>query len=190
MGAFSDKLKAQDEIKRVRQELVVLEDRLKEEAILRENFSKDKFVLESQLKEAQDNIVKLTSLFEKEKFESRQRIFYLIKEIKLLSKENIQIKDARARLEEKLSLSEELNIRYSERLHSLSELKKAIREVKIEARQKKRGKIFFWEPSVKKSKLERGRAFSLSDGNRGYIVKDGAVTYKPRLKIEVKPADD
>lgn len=62
------------------------------------------------------------------------------------------------------------------RLGSIKELKKAIRELKKQMRKVK-------TQLPKKSENE-----NLSEGNRGYIIKDGLPTYPQKVKIEVTPA--
>ncbi len=70
------------------------------------------------------------------------------------------------------------------RLHSLKELKKAIREIKLERRQEKVQKTL-----VKKQQQKEIDAQKLAQGNCGYLIKDGQSLYPPKVKIEVSPAD-
>lgn len=70
------------------------------------------------------------------------------------------------------------------RLHSLKELKKAIRQVKIEMYNERQ------QQSLAKRQLRKEiDATKLLTGNRGLLCKDGKSTYKPIVKIEVHPGD-
>ena len=70
------------------------------------------------------------------------------------------------------------------RFHSLKELKKAIRQVKIEMRDERR------QQSLAKRQLQKEvNVTNLIMGNRGLLCKDGKSTYKPTVKIEVHQAD-
>ncbi len=62
------------------------------------------------------------------------------------------------------------------RLSSIKELKKAIREIKIQMRQTK-------VAVLKKADMDK-----LLDGNRGFLIRDGKSTYPSKIRIEVSPA--
>lgn len=66
---------------------------------------------------------------------------------------------------------------FKRRLSSISELKKAIRELKRQMHQVSREIKRKTRPQTKK----------IIEGNRGFLIKDGKSTYIPRVKIEVKP---
>jgi len=70
------------------------------------------------------------------------------------------------------------------RIHSLSELKKAIRQVKIEIRGdriKQRKEQIRQQEEM--DKLETAR------GNRGFFTKNGEYFYKPKVNVDVRPAN-
>jgi chromosome segregation ATPase len=62
------------------------------------------------------------------------------------------------------------------RLSSLVEPKKAIRELKKQARK------------VNTEIKHKARLKEITDGNRGFLIKDGKSTYAAKIKIEVMPA--
>ncbi len=62
------------------------------------------------------------------------------------------------------------------RLSSLSELKKAIKELRTKMRH----------AHVAMNKLEQTDRAVIA-GNRGYLLKDGKLTSRPRIRIEVEP---
>jgi len=72
--------------------------------------------------------------------------------------------------------------RLEARLNSLKELKKAIKEVKVEYRQQKAQQYI-----TKKEHQKEIDAQKLTQGNRGFLIKDGQLLSLPKVKIEVNP---
>ena len=106
----------------------------------------------------------------------QKHIFSLIREIKHWRKENAQLKDGHQVLTEKNMLLEQENAQLNARFHSLTELKKAIREQKVKMRQSSaRWRVM---PLTQDDSL---------NGNLGYLIKDGASTVNTRVTIEVTP---
>ncbi len=68
------------------------------------------------------------------------------------------------------------------RLHSLKELRQAVGEIKQEMWQERYRQIL-----VKKEMQKQIDAYKLAEGNRGFLLKDSKPTYKPAVKIEVRP---
>jgi len=68
------------------------------------------------------------------------------------------------------------------RLHSLRELKQAIGQVKQEMWQERYRQLL-----AKKEMQKEIDACKLAEGNRGFLLKDSKPTYKPTVKIEVRP---
>jgi septal ring factor EnvC (AmiA/AmiB activator) len=69
------------------------------------------------------------------------------------------------------------------RLHSLEELKKAIKQVKLEHHRER-----VQESLIKKQHQKEIDAQKLTQGNCGYLIKNGQSLYPPKVKIEVSPA--
>jgi chromosome segregation ATPase len=113
-----------------------------------------------------------------------KKIFLLRDRNAALSSSNATLIIARQGLEHKIiTLQEEKRI-VEARIHSLSELKKAIRQVKIEMR----------EDRIKQRK-ERIRQQEETDkwetarGNQGFLTKNGEHLYKPKVNVDVRPAN-
>ncbi len=93
-----------------------------------------------------------------------------------LAKDVAMLNQAKAALESQVAEITRERQRLEERLHSLAELRKAIREVKTEEHQKK----------VEQLEAEDQKA--LEEGNRGYLVFQQQSTLGSRVKIQVLPA--
>ncbi|MCX5702192.1 MAG: hypothetical protein NTW64_04350 [Candidatus Omnitrophica bacterium] len=112
-----------------------------------------------QLQGAQEELLKV-----KTELENTQNELNIVNEkLSGVEKENQALIGEKNRLEAKL--------------HSLKELKEAIRQVKLEDYQQK----------VEQQK--EIDAQGLAGGNRGFLIKDGQSQYRPSIKIEVKPAN-
>jgi len=96
-------------------------------------------------------------------------------QVSLLKTENKVLKEQSDNLKLQLAGVTQEKDALQAKLSSLSELKSAIRELKRQMRQV--------TPGIKKIAQD-----SLSEGNRGYIIKDGKPTYPAKVKIEVTPA--
>lgn len=68
------------------------------------------------------------------------------------------------------------------KLHSLKELKEAIRGVKREMWQERYQQILAEKEIQKEIDTKK-----LAEGNRGFLLKEGKPTYKPVVRIEVRP---
>lgn len=101
-----------------------------------------------------------------------------------LSGSNAALIIARQGLEHKIvALQEEKRI-VEARIHSLSELKKAIRQVKVEMRGDRIKQHKEWiRQQEEMDKLETAR------GNRGFLTKNGEYFYKPKVNVDVRPAN-
>lgn len=134
---------------------------------------KEKEELHGKLRETQEKLVKTEESLQ----EARNNLRSVTKKMTILGNNNLELKQAKNEIEKKLSLLNQEKQAIEARLHSLSELKKATHEVKIEIRQKKIET--FKENDSKK----------LAEGNRGFLVRDKKVYFKPKVNIEVRPAD-
>ena len=162
---------------------------LKQEKELVENMEGERSLLVNNLQEAEGRISQLDLKYT----QAREHIFSLTKELQDLEKENSGFLEEKARWEEKSSVLEEQNDRLNRRLHSIPELKKAMKELKIEMRKSRLKLVSTLKP------LKRPE---ITEGNSGFIFRDGMPTHKPegsgwasdspshrtRLKIKVEPA--
>lgn len=131
--------------------------------------------------ELEENRVQL-----KQEQEARQLLELELRAAKdQLQKVIAELKD----ISSKLSNSEKNNLALLEekqkleaKLHSLKELKEAIRQVKAEYRREKAQQYL-----AKKESQKEIDAQKLAQGNRGFLVRDGQSTHQPKVKIEVEP---
>jgi chromosome segregation ATPase len=102
----------------------------------------------------------------------------LSSKVGLLKSENIALIKQRNKLSSQVTQISQENDSLKAKLNSISELKKAIRELK-----KKKTKVNVQiSQDTEKTQMPR-----IVEGNRGFIIKDGKFTYPTRVKIEVTP---
>ncbi|MFH1414095.1 MAG: hypothetical protein ABIG56_04545 [Candidatus Omnitrophota bacterium] len=113
----------------------------------------------------------------------REQLALLTQELATLKEDNLRLREDKEQFKQALLDSVQERKRFEARFNSLSELKKAIRKVKIKIRQEKREQV-----RVKKERQKEIDALELALGNRGFIIIGGrATSYRPTIKIEVKP---
>ena len=114
--------------------------------------------------------------------DSQKQSDLLKEQITNLESSNSQLSKQKQVLEEKMVKLEEEKQVIEARLHSLKELKKAVKEVKIEMREQEVQQYLAREEQQKEMDAQE-----LAIGNRGFTIKGGQSTYKPTIRIEVKP---
>ena len=125
----------------------------------------EKQLLQIELGKTKEQLQKVEA-----ELESTQRELNIVnKKLTGIEKDNLALREEKERLEAKL--------------HSLVELKKAIRQVKLEYHQQK-----VQEYLARRKQQEEIDARELAQGNRGFLVKDGCSIYQPKVIIEVRPA--
>ncbi len=157
----------------VKQQVVVLENEkqnllqsLKKEEANTQKLSQENIGLQATLKENEEKLVKLDTDLKS----AQQTIEQLNSELAALKTEKTRLN---SRLSEVSQEKDDLNVR----LNSVEELKKAIRELRSQMRK------------VKVQIKEKTRpTVDNSEGNRGFVIKDGKSTSSLKVKIEVKPA--
>lgn len=108
---------------------------------------------------------------------AQKTITRLTEQMALSSAENTAIREEKDILALELSQVSQERDMLKMRLKSLPELKKAIKEVKLQIRNAR----------LMMKEIARKRRFV--EGNRGYLIKDGKSTYpSAKIKIEVMPA--
>lgn len=115
---------------------------------------------------------------------ANSKLAFVNRKILSLKDGNHELAIEKQGLEYKIVLLQEEKRTMEARLHSLSELKKAIRQVKIEMRDnrisqrreyiRQQKEIDKWETAL---------------GNRGFLTKDGQDYYKPKVNVKVRPAN-
>lgn len=156
----------------MKQQVVVLENEkqnllqsLKKETELAQKFDQENTGLKANLKESEDKLSKLDT-----DFKAAQKI------IEQLNSELAALKNEKTNLNTKLSEVSQEKENLNVRLSSVEELKKAIRELRIQVRK------------VKVEIKKKTKVTDDSEGNRGFVIKDGKPTSSAKVKIDVKPA--
>ena len=96
---------------------------------------------------------------------------------------NAQLEKIKQELDAKIIALEDAKKTIEAKLHSLAELRKMMRQVKIEMHEQAVQRELLREKLQQEIDDQK-----LSNGNRGFVVKDSVSTYKPSIKIEVNPA--
>lgn len=138
-------------------------------------------------KYAQEELASLQILYYKttqELAESHTQINALNEKITFLKSDNEQLNKAKQDLEARVDNLEKEKQAIEAKFHSLRELKGAIRQLKLEMRDQK-----IQQYLVMKEQQKELDAQELAMGNRGFLVKSGQSTYKPVIRIEVKPGN-
>lgn len=166
-GLLQVRARLASELTETKRQQGILEGQLKQDEEHIASLNEEKALLLGSLKETQEKVLKANQ----KNAQNEERIFSLVKELDILQKEKVS-------LEEKITNAAAQNAALNERLHSIPELKKAIRELKIQMRNSR----LSFKPHLKPRQ-------EITEGNAGYIIKDGIPTYRQRIKIEVKPAE-
>ncbi|MDP2920838.1 MAG: hypothetical protein Q8O12_00515 [Candidatus Omnitrophota bacterium] len=114
---------------------------------------------------------------------ARGKLAFVNTKIKAMKNNNSILMNARIGLERKIAILQQERKTMEAKLHSLSELKKAIRQVKLEIRE---DRIRQREES-KRQQREIDK-WETARGNRGFLTKDGEDYYRPKVNVEVRPA--
>ncbi len=151
------------EVARLEGEKQTITLQLQKETDLREKAVSDKQAAETELATTKAKLTQLSKL--------EAQIGPLQKMIDDLQKGNLVLKQDKETMEARLGEITQEKAALEARMHSLDELKRQIKAVKKE----------LWQQKVEKWHQES----IISDGNKGFIVKNGMATYRPKIKIEV-----
>jgi len=112
------------------------------------------------------------------------KLGFVNRKLIVLRGSNAELFKAREVLEGKIMVLEEEKRITEAKLYSLSELKKAIYQVKIEIRD---DRIKQHEERIRQQKeIDK---WETALGNQGFLTKDGEYRYKPKVNVEVRPAN-
>lgn len=162
------------QLKRANQQLRSLGEQLALQKELTTELKQEKSALSGSLQEAEGKIFRL----EEKNAGAQERIVSLLKDIKGLQEKITWSKEEKNQLEEKVSILGERNARLDTKLSSIPELKKAIKELKLQMRK------IHPKPALKIKRYSE----EVFEGNSGYLIKDGVATYRPRFTIKVESA--
>lgn len=168
VSALREKYELLTKVEQIKQEMASLEEEklnllqtLEKEKKLQEQLNDEISMLKDYLRASKARMDKL--------FTDKKQIGELNSLLSLLKTENKALREEKERIaREKENLNAKLN--------SVAELKKAIQEL--------RKQMFKVGIQIKK-KVD---ATQSSEGNRGFVIKDGKPTYSGKIKIEVMPA--
>ncbi|TAN62762.1 hypothetical protein EPN16_00945 [bacterium] len=168
IAVYQAKARLEYELSQVKEHAWFLEGQLKQDEELISGLNEEKRLLADTLKEKESRISQL----EQKNTQSQEHIFSLVNEIEGARKQ-------RDKTMKDLSANQEKLRELQARLQSIPELKKAIKEVRMRTRNRR------LETNHRPAPLGR---ISEAESNLGYLLRNGVSTYKPRVKIEVTPA--
>jgi len=161
-----------DEVASLEGEKQLLSQELGQEKDFKEQLNTENVVLKQSLQASEDKLLKLSSDFVLVQNELEQ----LSSQLAALKEDNFLLKEEKDNLNVQISQVTQERDNFQTRLSSIAELKKAIRDLKRQMRK------------VNVEIEEKIRYNRVTEGNRGFIIKDGKATYPARIKIEVIPA--
>jgi hypothetical protein len=133
-------------------------------------------VLKTSLKENEERINKLEVSFK----DVQNSLEKLSSQNTALTAENIALREQRDNLDLQVYNFSEDNEAMRSKLSSISELKKAIKELK-------KGPGRQMPPNYYDARRPQARVGDESEGNSGFILKEGQPTYSSKARIEVEP---
>lgn len=107
-----------------------------------------------------------------------------LEKLNILETENANLTQIKQELERKIANLENERQVTENRLHSLTELRKLVRRVKVEIHEQN-----IQRNLAKKQQQTETDAQKTLMGNRGFIIKNCKSTYKDTVRIEVKPGN-
>ena len=165
-------LRLNDDVKALEDEKNSLETDLEREKELNNVLNQENTGLKGNLTLSQEKLAQLETDFQS----SRKVIDELNGQFSLVKTENTALRDQIQELELNINQAKVDKEQLQARLSSISELKKAIKELRQAARQVKK---------QTRKRIEEKEKIIL--GNSGFLIKDGKPTLSGKIKIEVEP---
>lgn len=174
MAMLKEKYALQETVSGVKAQLVLLENEkqnllreIEKEKKAQQKLMQQKFTLQEYLKASRNRLNKLFADYA----QVQETAADLSSQMSLLKIENTSLAESKEK-------SSRENENLKAKLSSVSELKKAIRELKSERYKVGR---------ETKKRVWREEA---CDGNRGFLIKEGRPVHPAKVKIEVSPAPE
>lgn len=144
---------------------------LEKEKQFQQKLAQENSGLKDYLKASKKRLTKLFADFG----EAEKTIEQLGAKFSVLEAENTALREQRDKLSTQFIQVIQENDSLKARLSSITELKKAIKQLRRQMREVSR--------EIKKRSQDE-----VIEGNRGFLIKDGKSTYPPKVRIEVIPA--
>ena len=141
---------------------------------------KEKAWLQDELKITRGELVKT----DRNLRTANSKLSFVNKKIMVLKDNNFSLIKTKSDIEHKIALLTEEKRSIEARFHSLTDLKKAIRHVKLEIRG---DKIMQRQERIRQQK--ETDKWETASGNRGFFTKNGDPFYKPKVNVDVRPAN-
>jgi len=141
---------------------------------------KEKVWLQDELKTTKGELIKA----DRDLRTANSKLGFVNKKMLGLKGANNRLIMEKHELEYRITLLQEEKRVTEAKLHSLGELKKAIHYVKLEMRDDRVRRHKEWI-----RQQEEIDEWKTALGNRGFLTKDGVDNYKPKVNIEVRPAN-
>lgn len=176
------KSKIQLELIQTKRQIGFLRGQTREQGLKIKQFAIEKAGLLEELEKADNQIGQLRI----DQSEAEGHIYSLISEIQELEKENARILREKAGLREEIDSMRRENSLMDEKLSSIPKLKQEIRRLIRQGYPAAFNRKEKTETAGKRTETKI-KGPDTQEGNAGFIIKDAVPTYKPRLKIEVRP---
>lgn len=173
--SFKEKYVLLNTLNQIKEQIAALEndkqallEKLGEEKELSAQLDKELSEIKEHLKASKKRITKLFADYG----EAQKTIEDLNSKFSILQSENAALRDEKERLNAQLTQISEENKSLRVKLDSVAELKKRIKEL--------RRRVHRVTATITKAR-------KISEGNQGFLIKNGKSTYPGRAKIEVIP---
>jgi cell division protein FtsB len=145
------------------------------------------WVMFNQWKQTNERLISLEIRYYKtvqDLTDYKNQVDLLNQKTAVLKADNAKLSKEKQELQEKISDLEKEEEIIKAKLHSIKELKQAIRQVRIEMHEQQVHQLL-----IRKEQQKALDAQELAIGNRGFITKNRQSTYKPKIRIEVMPVN-
>jgi chromosome segregation ATPase len=154
-------------------EIIETRAKLKNIQILIAQQKKEKIWIQDELRTTRENLADTSRKLRT----CQDKLYFVKKKISALRGRNTELIMAKKGLERRIDdLRGEKRV-IEAKFRSLRDLKKAIREVKLEIREER----------IRQQK--EADKWETASGNHGFFTKDGEYFYKPKVTVDVRPAN-
>lgn len=177
--SLKDNLSLAKQLNQIKEQAVVLEQEkqnllqsLEKEKAWGKKLENEGYGLKNSLRAKEEKVQDLINDFS----QTQKVIDDLGMQISSLKTENTSLKTEKEQIKADLSRVSQENENFRSKLSSMEELRKAMVELKEQVTK------------VKKEVRQKINIEKLSEGNRGFVIRDGKPTFSAKVRIEVNPA--